>query len=338
MKKKQENIDEKLLLKIIEQKADKGERTLFNNWLEESADNAATFQQFEKIYNRISINPRTKQENWESVLQKMDNGVKVPDYIELPDTNPLPIPLWRNKLIRVAAMLLFVLGSWFLFEPIVFDSEQFTISGTDLNSNEPYQLADGSLVYLNGNSEITFSDEFGKKDRRLTLKGEAYFEVQRNENLPFNISANKSTIRVLGTSFNINSSHSDHVEVAVVSGEVAFFSDEENDLVNLKAGDLGTYDPQLERVKKDIIENQNFLSWKTGILYFDETPIADALAAIQQQYTKVLILEPQKGETTSTLTTTFDNQPLEAVLEELNLLLNVKYESRNDTIFFNYGD
>lgn len=339
MKKKQENMDDALLLKIIEQRADEGELTLFNDWLKAAPENAVIFQQLKKINRLKSINPRSKQENWASILQKMENGKEVPAYIELPSTHNLSIHyLWSNKLIRVAAMLLFLLGTWFLFDPIVFDSGQLTISGNNLKSNEPYQLADGSLVYLNGNSEISFSSAFGKKDRKLSLQGEGYFEVQRNENLPFSITSNETTVQVLGTSFNVNAHHSGQVKVGVVSGEVAFFSAEKEDLVNLKAGDLGTYDPQLKHTKKEKIVHQNFLSWKTGILQFEATPFSEALAAIQKQYSKILILDTQEKETTSTLTTTFDNQSLEAVLEELNLLLNLKYESRNDTIFLKSGD
>lgn len=333
MKKKQENIDEILMLKILERSADENERSLFNEWLESSVENAETFRQFEKIYSWKSINPKTKLDNWKSVLHKMESNVKVPDYIELPDTHTKTVPLWVKRFTRVAAMLVFLVGARVLFEPIVFDSKQFTISGTDLESNEPYQMADGSLVYLNGNSEISFSEDFGQEDRNLVLKGEGYFEVQRNENLPFTIAAKETTVRVLGTSFNINASHSERVEVAVVTGEVVFFSDEKSDLIKLNAGDLGMYNAEHDRVMMKEIQDQNFLSWKTGILYFDDTPFPLALAIIQKQYAKVLIVDRQ-SEITSTLTTTFDNQPLDAVLEELNLLLNVKYESRNDTIFF----
>ncbi len=238
-----------------------------------------------------------------------------------------------NTLIRVAAMLIFLLGVSFLLKIIVFDPEQLIISGNDLNPNEPYHLADGSLVYLNGNSEISFSKKFSVKDRKVSLKGEAFFEVQRNEEIPFSITTYKTITQVIGTSFNVYSDQSKQVRVFVVSGVVEFFTGKRKDLVRLEAGEQGIYNPGLTGVEKENINDRNFLAWKTGILYFDETPIPEAFRLLQEQYSRVLVFE-EKQDDLPTLTTTIDNQSLEAVLEELNLLLNIQHETRNDTIFF----
>jgi ferric-dicitrate binding protein FerR (iron transport regulator) len=236
-------------------------------------------------------------------------------------------------MIRVAAMLILFLGISFLLKIIVFDSKQVIISSNDLDPHEPYHLADGSLVYLNRNSEISFSSRFGKKDRKINLKGEAFFEVQRNEKIPFVITTYKTTTQVFGTSFNIFSDQSEQVRVCVVTGVVEFYTAKRNDRVRLAAGEKGTYNPNLGYVNKEESNDRNFLAWKTGILYFDETPIPEAFHLLQKQYSQVFVYE-EKQNKPLTLTTTIDNLPLEAVLDELNLLLNAKNESRNDTIFF----
>ncbi len=72
---------------------------------------------------------------------------------------------------------------------------------------------------------------------------------------------------------------------------------------------------------------------KRFVLYFDDNPVLEAFQLLKEQYSRVLVFE-NKGDVPLTLTTTFDNQSLEAVLEELNLLLNTNYVSRNGTIFF----
>ncbi|MCK5346671.1 MAG: FecR domain-containing protein, partial [Candidatus Heimdallarchaeota archaeon] len=193
--------------------------------------------------------------------------------------------------------------------------------------------ADGSLVYLNGNSEISISKKFGVKNRMVSLKGEAFFEVQRNKNIPFSISTYKTTTQVLGTSFNVYSDQSEQVRVSVVSGVVEFFIRNKKDLIRLEAGEQGIYNPGLAIVEKEKIYDKNVLAWKTGILYFDETPLLEVFRLLQEQYSRVLVFE-EKQDNLPTLTTSFDNQSLEAVLEELNLLLNTKNVFRNDTIFF----
>lgn len=333
MKKELEHIDETLLLKIIENRADEQERNLFENWLGESVMHADYFEQIKKTYELTSIVNDSRQDDWETVVAKVKSGQRVPDYIELPGKQPRSEAIFLNTRVMVAASIAILLGISILFKFIAFNPEQLTISGNDMNLNDPYQLADGSIVYLNKNSEITFSRKFGEKERNISLKGEAFFEVKRNENIPFIIKTYKTTTQVLGTSFNIYSDQTEQVKVSVVSGIVEFSTTKSNDKVKLVAGERGIYDLNLGGVIKESNNDPNFLAWKTGILYFNETPISEAFRLLQIQYSRVFAFESETNDL-PTLTTTFENLSLEAVLEELNLLLNTKNETRNDTILF----
>ncbi|MDA3893589.1 MAG: FecR family protein [Salinivirgaceae bacterium] len=332
MKSKQKNIDETLLLRIIEYKADDSEVALFKEWHNESAENAALFAQLKKTYELSSFDKHSTQANWQQVVDKVKTGYSVPDFIELPEPQTARKIIRLNSLLRVAALVALVIGLTFLFKNVVFNSEQLIVSGNDLKNNEPYLLADGSMVYLNSDAEISFSKHFGAKNRKLELKGEAFFEVQRNEKLPFQITSNKTTTKVLGTSFNVFSDLSGNVKVSVVRGVVTFFTDKSN-IVELHAGEQGIFDPFKKSLKKDIINDLNFQSWKTGIMKFNETPVNDVFDLLNKHYSKTLLFDDEKGKGLN-ITTTFDNQSIEAVLEELNLLLNTKNVKKNDTIIF----
>jgi transmembrane sensor len=299
MKKKQDHIDEILMLELLEK----------------------------------SIGQDSLQRNWDSVISKIDAGTSVPDYIQLPDAKPASIRLKLNTFLRVAAMLIILLGISFLLKNFVFSPGQLTISGNDLNPKDPYHLEDGSLVYLNRNSNLSISKRFGKKNRKVSLKGEAFFEIKRNEKIPFIITTGKTTTQVFGTSFNIYSDSSEQVSVTVVTGVVEFFTTKGNDRVRLVAGERGTYNPDMAGITKESTADRNFQAWNTGILYFNETPLPEAFRLLQKQYSRVFVFETKK-ENLPTLTTTFENLTLEAVLEELNLLLNTKNEIKNDTIIF----
>jgi transmembrane sensor len=333
MKNKLEHIDETVLLRILENTADEKELSLFKDWHDGSVENAETFAQLKKTYQLTSMDTYSIQENWESVVRKVKTGKALPDYIELPGTPTLFNTFRISALVRVAAGLIILLGIAFMLKFIVLKPEQLIVYGNDLKPKEPYHLADGSLVYLNRNSEIAFSKKFGQKERNISLKGEAFFEVKRNAKIPFNISTYKTSIQVLGTSFNVYSDSSEQVKVSVVTGVVAFFSGKNENGLRLKAGEQGRYYPALAKVVKEQSNDPNFMAWKTGILVFRETPLTDAFGLLQKQYSRVFVFET-KRKVYPTLTTTFNNQPLEAVLEELNLLLNTKNVTRNDTIFF----
>jgi transmembrane sensor len=335
MKNKKEYINETLLLRIIANKANDSEVADFKKWHNRSAENAALFAQLKDTYELSAFDKHSMQANWKQVVNKVRAGCTVPDYIELPDLQKAEKKIGINILWRVAAMLILFLGFTFLLKNIVFGHEQL-VSGKTMKNNEPYQLGDGSVVYLHGDSEIRFLKNFGSRNRNITLKGEAFFEVVRNDELPFMITANQTTTRVVGTSFNVFSDADGKVQVTVVTGEVEFFSMESN-VFKIQTGEQGTYHPSTEGIVKSAISNPNFQAWKTGVVIFRNTPLDQALELVGQIYEKTIVFDREIGRLPA-ITTTFDNHPLEAVLEELNLLLNTKIECRNDTIMFKPSD
>jgi transmembrane sensor len=330
MRKKQENIDDVLLLRIIEQRADETEKELFSQWHNSSDENARLFALMKRAHELSSSDRHSTQANWKQVVNKVRAGYTVPDYIELV-SQVAERKVGISILWRVAAMVILFLGITFLLRNIVFDREQL-VSGKDMENSEPYQLVDGSVVYLRGDSEIRLPRGFGSRNRKITLKGEAFFDVVPNNELPFTISANNLTTRVVGTSFNVFSDPAGKVQVTVVTGIVEFFSGKSN-VFEIRSGEQGTYDPDNEGIVKSEINDPNFQAWKTGVIIFRGTPLDEVLGLLGQIYGKTIVFGKEMTRM-PTITTTFDNQPMEAVLEELNLLLNTKTESRNDTIIF----
>lgn len=332
MENKQKNIDESLFLKVLEDRADDLEISRFNEWCNQSAENAELFAEFKKAHQLSSFDNHSTRSNWAQVVNKLETGYNVPDYIELPEAKSSGKTIRFRSLLRVAAMVTLIVGVSFLFKYIGFSSEQIIVSGNELTNNEPYQMADGSLIYLHGDSEIMFLEDFGTNSREVTLIGEAFFEIERNEKLPFVIKSNQTAIKVLGTSFNVFSDVSEQVEVSVVTGVVEFSTNKSNQ-VKLVAGEQGTFIPELGNIRTSGISNQNFQSWKTGILTFKETQMKEAFDVLGRHYAKKFLFK-DFDEVLPTITTTFNNQPIESVLEELNLLLNTKCAIKNDTIIF----
>jgi transmembrane sensor len=330
MKNKHKNIDEVLLLRIIENRAIDAEKIRFEEWFKSSSENAEFFSQLKRT-GELSSNTHSAQADWKRVVDKVRAGYNVPEYIELPDSRVVENRIGISILWRVAAMVIFFLGLAFLLRNIVFDPEQL-ISGTALKNNEPYQLVDGSVVYLRGDSEIRFTRSFGSKNRKIDLSGEAFFEVAGNNELPFLISANKTTTRVAGTSFNVLSDPDGKVEVTVVSGVVEFSSGKSN-IFELHAGEQGIFNPASAGIVKSVITTPNFHAWKSGVIVFKDTQLNEAFELLGQLYLKTFVYD-REPDSTPAITTIFDNQSLETILEELNILFNTETESRNDSIIF----
>lgn len=91
-----------------------------------------------------------------------------------------------------------------------------------LGSRTKLTLPDGTLVWLNAGSRITYSQGFGVGNRKIELIGEGYFEVKRNEEVPFLVKTNSLLVKVLGTKFNFRDYPDDAEAIVSLSeGKVA---------------------------------------------------------------------------------------------------------------------
>ncbi len=184
--------------------------------------------------------------------------------------NKPPIRRLQITLIRVAAVALILFGLGFsalyLKNNGVFSKS--IIAVTDSNEkNLLVELPDGSKIYLNRNTELSYRSDFGKSGRNVKLKGEAYFEISPDASLPFIIDAGKAYVRVVGTSFNVITNNSDSaVEVYVTTGKVNLSDKSESKSLDLDPGYVGNMDLLISG--KIINENPNYLAWNTGKLVY----------------------------------------------------------------------
>ena len=131
------------------------------------------------------------------------------------------IPLYQ-KLRRIAAVAaILIIGTTASYFFVHTNKTPKTIIAQTLinESGKLVLLSDGSQVWLNRNATLTYPEKFEKHNRKVELKGEAFFEVSKNPGKPFIVSTSNSSVEVLGTSFNINSS-SKQTEVTVTTGKV----------------------------------------------------------------------------------------------------------------------
>lgn len=195
-------------------------------------------------------------------------------------------------------------------------------------------LPDGSLVILREGASIRYPKKFDAKERAVTISGESYFDVQPEEGHPFRIQTARATIEVLGTSFIINSSDQQD-RLVVASGKVLFTGkDKQKGQHVITAQQDAILDSKGFVIAT--VKDSNYLAWQTGILQFDNTPFVDVVTALADYYNvhvkaDSLLTGPSE---ISTITARFEQQPLEEVLDEIKLLINVNYRKQNDTIIF----
>ncbi|WP_073059107.1 FecR family protein [Fodinibius roseus] len=208
---------------------------------------------------------------------------------------------------------------------------------TDRGQRTNLRLSDGSLVTLNAESSLEIPENYGDPTRTIYLEGEAFFEVEHDEQHPFIVITPRGYVKDLGTQFNITAYDSSRIEVAVKEGLASLGTVKkgiiQKELVELTPNKLGILKRVGGLTVSDITDMEEFTGWAEGKLVFRETPFPEVVQRLERWFNIECITEdPQLKE--RTLTATYSNMPLDEVLEVLSVSVRASYEREKRTVTF----
>lgn len=240
-----------------------------------SQNDQAALRDLEKIWDvSASYEPKINF-NKDAAYSKFMKDIHSDVRTETTDSTGIGTILLRSAIaIGVAAALFFAYN-------FVFSHK--TIKTTD--NIEMAMLEDGTQIWLNKHSELTYPRGFASDSRKVTLKGEAFFDVARDEEAPFSIElSDDNVVTVLGTSFNINDKFENKVEVSVTEGKVNLRNEDNADLsVDLTPGQRGILNADKDEVKA-VAFDDNVLAWKESELRFNDEELEEALEDVGTFY------------------------------------------------------
>ena len=190
-------------------------------------------------------------------------------------------------LMRAASIAIVVLGSVVLYQNYtVSDNPSNVLYQTnDAVTSAAYHLPDGSQIWLNKHSKISYPPTFANTERVIQLEGEAYLDIESHPNKPFIIKTEETVIEVLGTAFNVRAYSSEsQVSVSVEEGSVSFASPNAGKKIILQANDKGTYQKNEQDLVKTTAKEVVDLGWKEKQLSFKDTPISEILSYMTSQF------------------------------------------------------
>lgn len=142
-------------------------------------------------------------------------------------------------------------------------------------------LTDGTKVWLNSASKLRFPTRFAGGKREVSLEGEAYFEVARNERMPFIVNTGQSKIRVLGTAFNVSAYNNENVVTTLAKGSVEVNC---NDVTaNLVPGKQAVVD-RLGRINTKNVDVALYTSWLKGVFEFENMSLYEIASKLSRWY------------------------------------------------------
>jgi transmembrane sensor len=313
-----------LIAKFVSGETTATENQAIEAWLQERPGNQKILNDLRKamrpIIDKSPDFTTTMSEDWMQLQTKLH-----------PDKKSVQLDIgsraqWWYK---VAASILLVAvagaGLWFLINRNFSAAEQSLFATTD--SVSEISLSDESRIWLNRFSELTVDESFLLHDRKVKLEGEAYFEVAKDASKPFVISTGVIETKVIGTTFNVDFQEDGSVTVTVIEGKVSV-SMKKGESVFLVSGETGSYDAETFLLKKDRTRDLNFLSWKTGVIRFEDESLKNVSAFLSSHYNVVIELENPTLEQHA-ITTTLDNVPLEEALSIIGMTLDLSVEPKD---------
>lgn len=161
----------------------------------------------------------------------------------------------------------------------------YTRNSTAAGEKKLVILGDGSRVFMNGESSISYQQAFAGKTREVYLQGQAYFQVSHNKNRPFIIHTGKLKVQVLGTTFDIKNYADDpDATVTVGSGKVSVNAQEHKGTWILSPGQQLSYDPNSGKTVKKEVDTADYISWPDGALTFRNVELRGIARELQRAY------------------------------------------------------
>ncbi|MEL6864762.1 MAG: FecR domain-containing protein [Bacteroidota bacterium] len=239
-----------------------------------------------------------------------------------------PIWLWS----AAAAIAVLVFSIWLWTNNTVINPDWVEVQTAEGEQTE-LALADGSIVWLNENSSLKASKSYENGFREVLLEGEAFFEVQRREDLPFVVKTGETAIKVLGTSFNVRSYQPDEeVEVSVKTGSVEVKAKERTSKWVLEKEDRLVLNAQKKQANLTKDQSFNALAWRSRQLSFRGTPMSDVIRDVSRCYGVDLAIT-NTDILDCTFSSNFKEVELEEVVQTIATSFGMEIQQQDDNSF-----
>lgn len=308
------------------------ERMAFEKSLNNNLDNQVLIEQMKRDWELMGQYKNNKEVNtnraWEKLHGRFQEEHLIPQQKQIVMLPKRVKPMMQWAAIFVGIM---VLGS------VMFYMNNQSSTGpmvTLTTTNDPtaliQTLKDGSTVYLAGNTSFSYPEKFSQEERKVELKGEAYFDIARNPDKPFVIETSSATVEVLGTAFNVKSSNSKGFELIVERGKVRVTpkSGSEESFIVVAGEKLSVIANHFVKTKSD---DNSHLVWNNNRIRFKDEQLGNIVKVLNDKYNSNIVV---KGGDLATrkLTVTFNNSTMDTMIEVICATLDIRSESSSGAI------
>lgn len=322
---------EELLPGYLSGESNEQDRALIDQWRAESHEHEYLYTEYSRAWETFPVSQLMEQFNSFEALKKVNKRILFSATTS-----------WKNQIQRIAAVLIIPLLIYSGY--VTFKNFKATVGiegkpVIQVIESRPgmvtsFELADGTKVWLNAGSSLLFPTSFTENRRNVTLSGEAFFEVAKDEEKPFRVEAGDLKIEVLGTSFNVTHYAEDsQSEVVLVEGKVNLFTEKEI-FGTLSPGQRAIYKEDTQKTAAEKVEVDKYISWREGNLIFRDDHMEDVVRRLSRWFNVEIIIKDPEIKTYG-YKASFRNETLTQVLNLLKLSAPIDYQITGNTLMKN---
>ena len=257
-----------ILYKFFEGNASFEEEAAVKQWMEESAENRLAFLKERKLFDAMLLLGN------EEIIK---NGKK---------RFSINLSSLRTELIKIAAVVAITLGGSYFYYQSSLEKELMAMQTITVPAGQRINitLVDGTNVWLNARTSLSYPVKFGKNNRQVVLDGEAYFDVTKDKSKPFIVQTNNYNVEVLGTQFDVNAySETGEFETTLMSGcvKVASASDSTQKITLKPNNKVFLQDGKLHVTA---VDDYNPYRWKEGLICFKNETFTSIMKDFEKYY------------------------------------------------------
>jgi len=304
--------------KIIQNIASNGEahQQTIQEWIGDSKENEKIYQDLLNIWQVTGSFPGRyapdRTSAWQNVKQQIKSRKKA-------------YPFYRRMAQVAAAIIVIFLSIEVGSKLDDWQQPDYTEIVSPAGQKSRVILPDSSVVQLNGDSRLRYSQNFNKHDRKVELTGEGYFEVRKNKSMQFVVQTSALDVKVYGTKFNVKAYDDDRdVEVGLKNGWVGL-ERQGKEVAELHPGQGATFNKKERTLRVKKVDTNLISVWTDNEMVFDEAPMSEIVKYMERWYGVDIEISPQLLDG-QLYTFKVKTESLKEALQLVNLLKPIRFK------------
>ena len=320
---------EKLFIRFLQNRTTEEEERELYNWIAESPENRKEFYQYKRVWDSMeSSNPLYKlntEENLSKITSKINRSAK----------RRRAFILYSSSV--AASILLF----FTLFNLNNMDENKIKVNESIVSLNIPKGgskrliLSDGTSIWLGPNSQFSYSSFENSDKREVFLRGKAYFKVAKDSSRPFIVKTDNIDIRVLGTSFNVESIEGSNItETTVIEGVVSIKpkGEENKKEIRLEMNDQAIFNKTANSFLLSDVDASQYSKWREGTIVFIKKDFNYIVGELERTFDINIDIHNRALESHLFSAKFEKGQTIEEILKVFSLIEHFEYKIEDETI------